>query len=154
MDLNKEDGGNRKFILVELEKKIAREITAERVRRVAKKLGGDFEYMELDGPLFDEQGKISPGVSFDDLAKYIYFTETHTSMGKAKGNYLGEADGVHYFLFFDGIGGNVVNKKSIAMLSKISGPKIIYADKLVLDEATLARHQITFKQIPYEIKVY
>jgi adenine-specific DNA-methyltransferase len=154
LDLNKEDGGNRKFILVELEKKIAREITSERVRRVAKDLGGGFEYMELDGPLFDERGNISPGVDFDDLAKYIYFTETHTSMGKAKGNYLGEFGGVHYFLFFDGIGGNVLNKKSVAALSKISGPKVVYADKSLLDEATLVKYQITFKQIPYEIKIY
>jgi len=35
LSLNKQDGGNRRFILVELEEKIAREITAERVRRVA-----------------------------------------------------------------------------------------------------------------------
>ena len=33
--LNKQDGGNRKFILVEIEPKIARDVTAERVRRVA-----------------------------------------------------------------------------------------------------------------------
>lgn len=154
LDLNKEDGGNRKFILVELEKKIAREITAERVRRVAKKLGGDFEYMELDRPLFDEHGNISPGVEFDDLARYVFFTETHASMGKAKGNYLGESGGVHYFLFFDGVGGNVLNKKAIGAFSKLSGPKVVYADKLLLDEATLEKHQVTFKQIPYEIKVY
>jgi membrane protease subunit HflC len=32
---NAEDGGNRKFILVEMEEKIAQDITAERVRRVA-----------------------------------------------------------------------------------------------------------------------
>ena len=157
LDLNKEDGGNRKFILVELEKKIAREITSERVRRVAKNLGGNFEYMELDDPLFDAQGNINGRVSFDDLAKYIYFTETHTSMGKAKGNYLGESGGVHYFLFFGGAGAsgsNVLNKKSIAAFSKISGPKVVYADKSLLDEATLEKYQITFKQIPYEIKVY
>jgi adenine-specific DNA-methyltransferase len=35
LDLNKEDGGNRKFILVEMED-YANDITAERVRRVIK----------------------------------------------------------------------------------------------------------------------
>ena len=36
LELNKEDGGDRKFILVECEDDIAEEITAERVRRVIK----------------------------------------------------------------------------------------------------------------------
>lgn len=34
LDLNREDGGNRRFILVEMEDAIAREVTAERLRRV------------------------------------------------------------------------------------------------------------------------
>ena len=58
LDLNKEDGGNRKFILVECED-YADEITAERVRRVIKGvpgakdeklkkgLGGSFSYFSL-----------------------------------------------------------------------------------------------------------
>jgi adenine-specific DNA-methyltransferase len=33
LDLNKEDGGNRKFILVEMEEKICQEITTERLKR-------------------------------------------------------------------------------------------------------------------------
>ena len=36
LNLNKADGGNRHFILVEMESKIARDITAERVKRVAQ----------------------------------------------------------------------------------------------------------------------
>ena len=58
LELNKEDGGNRKFILVEQED-YANTITAERVRRVIKGvktaknknlkngLGGSFSYFEL-----------------------------------------------------------------------------------------------------------
>ena len=34
LDLNKEDGGNRKFILIEMEDDIAKKITAERIKRV------------------------------------------------------------------------------------------------------------------------
>ena len=36
MKLNKQDGGNRRFILVEMEPTIARDITAERIKRVAQ----------------------------------------------------------------------------------------------------------------------
>lgn len=40
LELNKEDNGNRKFILVELEKKIAENITLKRISKVIKNLGG------------------------------------------------------------------------------------------------------------------
>ncbi len=84
---NKADGGNRRFILVEMEPKIARDITAERVKRVAQGytnakgekvegLGGGFRFCELGEPLFDERGQIKPSVRFADLARHVYFTET------------------------------------------------------------------------------
>ena len=55
---NEVDGGNRKFILVEMEDKIAKEITSERVRRIAggyenakgeevEALGGGFQFCRL-----------------------------------------------------------------------------------------------------------
>jgi DNA modification methylase len=83
---NAEDGGNRRFILVEIESKIARDITAERVKRVAQGytnakgenvegLGGGFRFCELGEPLFDEHGQIKPTVRFADLARHVYFTE-------------------------------------------------------------------------------
>lgn len=178
LDLNKEDGGNRKFILVEMEKNIAKNITAERIKRVARGysyktgkgkavkvpgLGGGFEYVELGEPLFDKNGMISKAVSFEDMARYVYFTETRTNLEKKniKGNYLGEFSGSHYFLLFDGIGKNVLNRKFLSSFTKasadtkrIKGKKIIYADKCLLDEEVLERHQIIFKQIPYQVKIY
>jgi DNA modification methylase len=91
LNLNKADGGNRKFILVEMESKIARDITAERVKRVAQGytnakgekvegLGGSFRFCELGEPLFDEHGQIKPSVRFADLARHVYFTETGEPM--------------------------------------------------------------------------
>ena len=84
---NAEDGSHRRFILVEMEPKIARDITAERVRRVAEGytnakgeavagLGGGFRFCELGEPLFDEHGRIRSTVRFADLARHVYFTET------------------------------------------------------------------------------
>ena len=171
LDLNKEDGGQRKFILVELEKNIAKNITAERVKRVAKGysyknsqgkeikvvgLGGGFEYGELGEPLFDKDGMINKNVKFLDLASYLYFTETHTNLekNKIKGNYLGVLNDNHYFLLFDGIGRNVLNRKFLAGLKNKTGRKIVYADKCLLDEEILEKNQIIFRQIPYQIRVY
>ncbi len=171
LDLNKEDGGNRKFILVELEKNIAKNITAERVKRVARGysyetsngkvvkvpgLGGGFEYVELGEPLFNKDGMISKAVSFEDMARYVYFTETRTNLEKKniKGNYLGESSGNHYFLLFNGIGKNVLDRKFLKELRNRTGRKVIYADKCLLDEEILEKYQIVFKQIPYQVKIY
>jgi adenine specific DNA methylase Mod len=170
MELNKQDG-NRKFILVEMESIICRNITSERVRRIAKGytykkakgenikvagLGGGFEYARLGEPLFNADGSINEKVSFENMARYIYFTETHTNLEKKtiKANYLGIAGDTHYFLFFDGIGKNVLDKKSLKEVISNKGKKVVYADKCLIDEDVLEEQQIIFKQIPYSVKVY
>ncbi len=171
LNLNKEDGGNRKFILVELEKNIAKKITAERMKRVikgysykknggkrvkVKGLGGGFEYVELGEPLFDENGMINEKVSYSDMARYIFFTETHTNLENRniKGNYIGKYGDYHYFLLFDGIKNNILNRKFLKEIKKKDGKKVVYADKCLIDEDVLEKNQIIFKQIPYQIKVY
>lgn len=60
LDLNKETGGNRRFIMVEMEDKVAKDITAERIKRAISKYGYNdgFEYCELSKPLFNEEGHI------------------------------------------------------------------------------------------------
>jgi adenine-specific DNA-methyltransferase len=52
LQMNKEDGGHRRFILVELESEIARTITAERLRRAVE--GYEFTGTERT-PLFEEK---------------------------------------------------------------------------------------------------
>ena len=73
LDLNKEDSGNRQFILVEMDENICQTITAERLRRAVlgytvdknkgqkqklEGLGGGFRFCRLGEPLFDEAGNI------------------------------------------------------------------------------------------------
>ena len=120
LDLNKQDGGNRNFILIEMEQSICRDITAERVRRVAEGyknakgekvegLGGGFRYCELGEPLFDESGKIRETVSFSDLARHVYFTETGEPLPRervTKSPFIGECRGVGIYLLFNGILGD------------------------------------------------
>ncbi|MGK2941798.1 MAG: site-specific DNA-methyltransferase [Immundisolibacter sp.] len=85
---NAEDGGNRRFILVEMDDTIARTVTAERVRRVAggytnakgqavAGLGGGFQFCRLSAePLFDADGQIRRDVTFAQLAEFVWFAET------------------------------------------------------------------------------
>jgi len=145
LSLNKEDGGNRKFILVELEKNIAKKITAERVKRVSRGysyktgkgkvvkipgLGGGFEYVELGEPLFNENGMINEKVSYSDMARYIFFTETHTNLENRniKENYLGRYGDYHYFLLFDGIKNNILNRKFLKEIKKKDGKNFYLLD--------------------------
>jgi len=158
LDLNKEDGGNRKFILVELEDKVAKDITSERVKRAIEKYkyNSGFEYCELDKPLFNEDGQIEQECSFEQLATYIYFTETNTNIDKKEisGNFIGNYADTEYYLIFKEKGKNILNKEFIKKLQKDNKKKVIYADKCLIDDTTLEKYRIQFKQIPYEVKVY
>lgn len=174
MSLNKQDGGNRKFIMVEMESKIAREITAERVRRVAsgyknakgeavEGLGGGFRFCELGEPLFDETGKIRESVRFPELARHVYFTETGEPLPRervSKSALLGGCRGVGIYLLYNGIlgdksanGGNVLTRAILAQLPPFDGPKVIYCAGCLLGKDRLQAERITVRQTPYEIKV-
>ena len=156
LELNKEDKGNRKFILVELEKEIAKNITAERVRRVSKNLNGSFEYCTLGNKLFNAGGAIDEEVTFNDLANYIYFTETQTNLEKKQifGNFIGEHNENDFYLLFKEKGENTLQKSFLKSVIKNDHKKVIYADFCTIPEDILQTHSIIFKQIPYEVKVY
>ena len=173
-DLNSRDNGCRRFILVEMEPKIAREVTAERVRRVAEGyenakgekidgLGGGFRYCELGEPLFYKDGKIREYVSFDDLARHVYFTETGEPLPretKTTSPFLGECRGVGIYLLYNGIlgdktagGGNVLTRAILAKLPKYDGQKVIYCAGCLLGRDRLQAERIIVRQTPYEIKI-
>ena len=172
--LNKQDGGNRRFMLVEMEREIARDMTAKRVRRVSEGyknakgekvegLGGGFRYCELGEPLFDESGKIRETVSFADLARHVYFTETGEPLPRGrvtKSPFLGECRGVGVYLLYNGIlddksaqGGNVLTRAVLAKLPKFDGQKVIYCAGCLLGKDRLQAERILIRQTPYEIKV-
>lgn len=158
MDLNKEDDGNRKFILVEMEDNIAKDITAERVKRAIKKYDykDGFEYCELDKPLFNEHGQIEESCDFNQFATYIYFTETQKNidMKEIDGNFIGEDGATEYYLVYKEPKQNVLDKSLIKKLRKTENRKVVYADRCMLDDDTLREFNLVFKQIPYEVKIY
>jgi len=169
LELNKEDGGNRKFILVEMEEEIVRKVTAERVKRVIKGylyknnkgedikvegLGGGFQFMNLDTELFNAHGLINDDIGYTDLARYIFFSETRLDLReKAMEDYfIGENKDIEYYLVYKKDKKNVLNRKIISTLKKTGRQKIVYADSCTLDAEILAGLNITFKQIPYEVR--
>jgi len=171
---NVRDGGNRRFILVEMEQNIARKITAERLRRVSqgynkpdgekvKGLGGGFRFCELGEPLFDESGKIRETVSFADLARHVYFTETGEPLPRervTKSPLISVCRGVGIYLLYNGIlgdksanGGNVLTREALAQLPSFDGQKIIYCAGCLLGRDRLQAERIIVRQTPYAIKV-
>ncbi|HAX18135.1 MAG TPA: type III restriction endonuclease subunit M [Actinobacteria bacterium] len=173
LELNKEDkdGGNRKFILVEMEDEIARKVTAERVKRVIKGytyknskgenakikgLGGGFQFMNLDTELFNAHGLINDNISYTDLARYIFFSETKLDLKEKamKDYFIGENNGAEYYLVFKQGKENILNEKIVSKLKKTDKKKVVYADNCTLDSDMLNEHGITFKQIPYEVRAF
>ncbi|MAS09023.1 site-specific DNA-methyltransferase [Salinisphaera sp.] len=171
---NAEDGGNRKFILVEMDENIAGTVTAERIRRVASGytnakgtpvagLGGSFQYCRLsDAPLFNATGAVRDDVRFDQLAEFVWFSETGSGFaGQADSPLIGvDADNRAIYLLYNGIlkdrtagGGNVLTHALLAELPAHDGPKVIYAAACRIGERRLAAANIVFKQTPYAIGV-
>jgi adenine-specific DNA-methyltransferase len=169
MEMNKEDQGNRRFVMVEIEDEVCRNVTAQRIERVCKNNESDceddgFRYCGLGEPLFDESGQICKRVNYNDLARHIFFTETGEPLPKEVRGRRSPLIGVHketaYYLLFNGIigdksvnGGNVLTGKVLETLPKHNGPKVVFGEGCRLGKARLKRERITFKQIPYEIKV-
>ena len=158
MDLNTEDEGKRKFLMIEMEDDIAKDITATRIKRAIEKYGYDdgFEYCELDKPLFNETGHIEETCDFDQFATYIYFTETQTNIDHAKvdKNFIGEHAETEYYLIYKEKGKNVFDKRFLKTLKKNNTKKVVYADNCTVGEKILNECNVLFKQIPYEVKIY
>ncbi|NLF98311.1 MAG: site-specific DNA-methyltransferase [Candidatus Riflebacteria bacterium] len=171
---NAEDGGSRRFILVEMDKDIAQRVTAERVKRSVvgynntkgnriEGLGAGFSYCELGSPLFDETGQIKAEVTFQDLARHVFFTETGNPLPeKAEKNFplLGIANGVAVYLLYNGVlkdkrpdSGNILTVPVLHDLPPHDGPKVIYGIGCRIGASRLRQEGITFHQIPYAIKV-
>ena len=166
---NAADGGSRRFILVEMDDHICRNITAQRLSRVAQgyndiaALGGAFRFCELGEPLFDERGNIRPTVCFADLARHVYFTETGEplpAVAVPANPLLGVHNGTAVYLLYNGIlkdksqrSGNVLTTTILAALPSREGPKVIYGTACRMDHERMRREGIVFKQLPYKLKV-
>jgi len=174
MTVNRNDGGARRFILVEMDRDICEKVAAVRLQRVCKGhstasgrevegLGGGFRYCRLGARCFDQHGRINPEVSFADLARHVYFTETGEPPPphrRKAGPLIEIHRGTAIYLLFNGTlkdksadGGNVLTQAVLHSLPPHNGPKVIYGTACRISPARRMREKIVFKQIPYEIRV-
>ena len=159
LKLNETDGGNRKFILVEMEN-YADTITAERVRRVIQGYGqttgtgGSFDFYEI-GELLMIHGNLNENIDVEKIRAYIWYTETHTPYKKPPDNnpaYLGDFNGTAYYFHYERDHRTTLDSTFLRTIEKHADKYLIYADECGLDEDFLQRNSITFKKIPRDIK--
>ena len=229
LQANEEDGGSRKFIMIEMEQEVAQPITQQRLQRVIagyafkgmdrtellrekltvtnfkssakivarmdalkedykdnfdgfetkiandyitfngkrkidgfkEGVGGGFRYCHLGETLFDADGNIRETVSFVELARHVFFSETGSPLSQSVTSPLiGTFKGTAIYLLYNGIlhdahpdGGNILTRALLAALPAHDGPKVFYANGSLLAPAYLQQHQISFRQTPYQIEV-
>ena len=163
LNMNKADGGHRKFILVEMGD-YADTITAERVKRVihgygegknaVEGTGGSFSYYELGEPLLLPSGNLNEKVGTEKIRDYIWYTETKKPLPDHKNSnpyFLGENNSTAYYFFYEPQKVCVLNYDFVATIPEKAEGYIIYADRCTLSEQELQQLGITFKKIPRDI---
>jgi adenine-specific DNA-methyltransferase len=175
--LNKADGGNRKFILIETEN-YANTLTAERVRRVIRGvpgakdpalkegLGGSFTYCDLGEPMDLERffgGEGTPP-TFEQVADYVAYTATGKTLDRANDpdGFVGHAGGYRLHLIYkpdpkwmrgEDAKLDLTTAERIAEAAKAEGgkPVLVFAAQKAMGQRWLTDLGLTFCQLPYSI---
>ncbi|NCO64875.1 MAG: type III restriction endonuclease subunit M [Flavobacteriaceae bacterium CG_4_9_14_0_8_um_filter_31_91] len=218
LKLNAKDGGNRKFIMVEMED-YADSITAERMKKVIKGydftgnktsilksysvnltslrkadeiideyskakedekysevkiessngnivilgtekitkkvigLDGEFDFYELDLPLFDENQNLNEQVGLAKIREYIWFSETRTSFSEPNKEpyFLGKKDESAYYFIFEKDRLTTLDFDALELIKTKGEQYVIYADNCLLPKDFMAKKNIIFKKIPRDI---
>lgn len=162
LNMNKADGGNRKFILIEM-MDYADSITAERVKRVIKGYGedkkavpgtgGNFSYYELGEPLMIGDN-LNEAVGADKIREYIWFTETKENFQNPNADkpyYLGSTAQTGYYFFYEPNRACVLDYKFLSTITVKADNYVIYADRCAINTDDLQKLKVIFKKIPRDI---
>jgi len=158
LNINKEDKGNRKFILIEMEE-YSNDVTAERVKTVIKGYGedlkgtgGDFTYYELGQTLFLDNGFLNETVGLEKILEYVWYTEAKEPFIETKEAYLlGLKNHTAFYFYYQKDGITTLDESFLRSIKTKASQYIIYADNCLLDQAILDKYNIVFKKIPRDI---
>ena len=162
LNMNKADGGHRKFILIEM-MDYADSITAERVKRVIKGYGegknavegtgGNFSFYDLGEPLLHGD-VLNENVGVEKIREYVYFTDTKASLPESHPDepyFMGVHIGSAYYFYYEKQAVTTLNREFLHTVKTEADAYVIYADLCTLSEAELEKYHITFKKIPRDI---
>lgn len=170
----------RRFVLVQLPHdnrdherqkiNLCRTLTANRVERAANELGGAFTYVRVGDPLFGEYkdwGDNPP--SFDDLARYVFYTETSRECDPRKFNqqtgFIGSTEaggGTSYYLLYTP---NLTADRELSLVTLADLAKsdknrnwVIYCEKIWYHADQLQKFErengkrVRAMQVPFNLK--
>ena len=162
LNMNKADGGHRKFILVEM-MDYADSITAERVKRVIRGYGegknavegtgGNFSFYDLGEPLLVGDC-LNEAVAPEKIREYIWFMETKQPYAPPSGGnpyYLGKHNSTGYYFYYEPQRVTVLDYAFLSTITEKTDGTVIYADRCSISEDKLAKMGVTFKKIPRDI---
>ena len=162
LNMNKADGGHRKFILVEM-MDYADRITAERVKRVIRGhgegknavegTGGNFSFYDLGEPLLVGDC-LNEAVAPEKIREYIWFMETKQPYAPPSGGnpyYLGKHNSTGYYFYYEPQRVTVLDYAFLSTITEKADGTVIYADRCSISEDKLAKMGVTFKKIPRDI---
>lgn len=163
LNMNKADGGHRRFILVEM-MDYAESITAERVKRVidgygqgknaVEGTGGDFTFYDLGPVLLLPDGNLNEDVGAAKIREYVYFMETKQTLEPSKADepyYMGAYLDSAYYFYYERDSLTTLNRDFLRSVKTRADHYTIYADLCTLSQPELERYHITFKKIPRDI---
>lgn len=162
LNMNKADGGNRQFIIVEM-MDYAEDITAKRTKCVIKGYGegknavegtgGNFSFYDLGEPLLMGDC-LNEAVAPEKIREYIWFMETKQPYAPPSGGnpyYLGKHNSTGYYFYYEPQRVTVLDYAFLSTITEKADGTVIYADRCAISEDKLAKMGVTFKKIPRDI---
>jgi len=172
MQLNEEDGGNRRFILIQMrenseeepDKNICLEKTRKRIEKVITEynLNNGFKYLKVGIAIDPEKMLEGHLPTYDQFAKYIYYLST--------GEHLADIQNINEKIYFVGTHGAkafyLIYEQDVETLTRLAlnlsiaeyiiknSPnkrRVIYAPACFLDSDYMEEKQIEFVSIPYNL---
>ncbi|MEQ8704917.1 MAG: site-specific DNA-methyltransferase [Phaeodactylibacter sp.] len=172
MQLNKEDGGNRQCIMVQMpensesepDKNVCRDITRQRVKLAIEKHGfsSGFKYLRVGSPIDPETMLDGDLPTYQQFAEYVYYLAT--------GGHLADKTKVDASKHFVGIEGGqavyLIYEQDMDKLSRLAltlqiaesivkhSPgkrRVVFAPSCFLDEEYMTAMQIEFVSVPYNL---
>ena len=141
INLNQADGGDRKFILVEMED-------------YARRVGGTFDYYEIGETIFIDD-ELNEEIPLEQLRAYVWESTTRTKYFKPTGDDCDELLGVHrdiaYYFNYDGKTTSALDYEFLSKIKTRASGYVIYAEICALTEEFMSRHGIEFRKIPRDI---
>lgn len=171
-ELNKEDGGTRKCILVQMkedsekepDKNICKDITRERNKRAIGKFKFDtgFKYFRVGNAIDPDKMLDSQLPTYEEFAKYVYYLATGEHLADIKKidqkkHFVGTHGPKNFYLIyeqdFDKLTRLALNLHIAEDMKKHATNKrmVVYAPACFLDSEYLEEKQIEFVSIPYNL---